>query len=494
MRVLKTMFNNFCRPLLFWPTLFAAMLLTGCATPYPKVDPDFQADWQSPNYQAQAYLIPSAPEALARRIDLIRNAKTFIDITYFSWDGDTVGLMLLDELKQAADRGVQVRLALDDLLVFNETWLAELDGHRNIQIRIFNPFNSRGMGWIGRAADFQINQEQLDNRLHEKYFNIDHQYMILGGRNIGDEYFGYSHEANFYDLDVIFKGNVIESFANNYETLWKSEALAPIAQLIEVKTLGDYTDFVKAYTKASDKNPQIIENVQLNLAKLPEAEFVDVQVKPVFDSLAKLNDGLPYFRTRVERTLKNEIDGAKNAIISTPYIVPTDGEFMVIEALTKNGADVTLVTNSSASNDSLFIPAYYEKHRETLLDMGVDIYEYKDQAKNSDFFYHADSYYHNKTVVLDNKVSYIGSSNFDPRSDFLNIELGLVVYSEKFAEQVQHYLMREKDHIYWHVSRDEDGETQWQSGTEIQKSTPNYGAWHKLPDAIFRAMDGESEL
>ncbi|GAM58341.1 cardiolipin synthetase [Vibrio ishigakensis] len=424
-----TNFKGFC-------ALLAAIALAGCAQPYPEIEAGFESNWQSQDYQADVYLIPDSNEAIARRVQLVRNAKSSVDMTYFSWEKDTLGLMLFNELKHAADRGVHVRLTLDDLLVFNDKWLSEISTHENIEVKIFNPFNSRKMGWIGRAGDFLSNQKDLDNRLHEKYFNVDHQYMILGGRNIGDDYFGYSKQANFFDMDVLFKGEVIEAFHLNYESLWNSEHLVPMQDLVKSKDGA----FDKALKKAKLDESDIVKRVERKVAQLAEPEFIHTEATPVFDSIEKLNDNKPYFRTRAEQTVENELSKANEVIISTPYVVPHDGEFHVIDRLREQGSNVTLLTNSSASNDSGFIPAYYEKHRQTLLNKGVNIYEYRDSAKNKDHYFHVDTYYHNKTLIIDNKLTFIGSSNFDPRSDFLNIEFGLFVQSEEFAKQVEAYL------------------------------------------------------
>ncbi|GEM77792.1 phospholipase D family protein [Vibrio superstes] len=475
-------------------TLVLIALVTGCAQPYPVVEDSFEASWVSNDYQAQAYLIPTADEAFARRVDLVRNANTSIDMTYFSWDKNTLGLMLLDELKQAADRGVKVRLTLDDLLVFNEKWLAELDQHQNIQIKIFNPFNSRKIGWFGRVFDYAGNQQQLDNRLHEKYFNADHQSMILGGRNIGDEYFGFSKEANFFDMDTLFSGDIIEPFADNYELLWESEYVTPIHDLISIKDNKAFQNFDKAYAKASNKNPETIAVIERSIARLSKPEALSVQVTPVFDSLNKLHDNKPYFRTRAEQTISEYLDNAETAIISTPYVVPSDGEFKTIDRLTNKDTKVTLITNSSASNDSGFIPAYYEKHRTTLLKKGVNLLEYKDDAINEDHYYHADTYYHNKTLILDSKLTYIGSSNFDPRSDNLNIEFGVFIHSTEFAKQIEHYLLNKKEELYWQVSLNAEDKPVWQSADTVTTKNPNYSKMHKATDWMFRKMNSESEL
>ncbi len=483
------MFPNALRALLLF--IFGA-LLVGCAQPYPQVEPDFEANWQTTQHQAEVYLIPTAPEAFARRVELVRNAQQSIDMTYFSWESDTLGLMLLNELKQAADRGVQVRLTLDDLLVFNEKWLADLSAHDNIQIRLFNPFDSRKSGWIGRAVNFSTHQQRLDNRLHEKYFNVDHQWMILGGRNIGDDYFGYSRKANFFDMDVLFKGNIIRAFDQNYQQLWDSEHVTPIENIVNVTP--NYSAFTKALNKGEKDKSIILAEVEKQVKHLTNPNFITAQVTPVFDSLDKLENNKPYFRKHAEHQVWQQIATASKAVISTPYVVPSDGEFTFIDTLMEQKADITLMTNSSASNDSGFIPAYYEEHRQTLLDKGVHILEYKNQAKNDDHYFHADTYYHNKTVILDDRLTYIGSSNFDPRSDFLNVEFGVLVQSEAFAEHVMHYLTRQQDELFWRVSRDGQGQTQWQSMNEIHTKNPNYGGWHKAPNWIFKKLNGEFEL
>ncbi|MEZ9322119.1 phospholipase D family protein [Vibrio sp. 10N.286.51.E5] len=475
-------------------TIMLIALVTGCAQPYPDVEPDFEANWQSTEHQAEVYLIPSAPEAFARRIDLVRQAKLSIDMTYFSWENDTLGLMLLNELKHAADRDVAVRLTLDDLLVFNDKWLAELDSHANIEIRLFNPFESRKAGWIGRALNFSTHQKQLDNRLHEKYFNVDHQSMILGGRNIGDDYFGYSESANFFDMDVLFKGDVIAAFDRNYQALWNSEHVVPIQERIKIKEKEQYQAFTKALNKGEKNQALITSEVERQIKSLNQPKFISASVTPVFDSLEKLNDNKPYFRQRIEHLMKQKVPTPSKVIISTPYMVPSDNKFVFVDALRESEAEVTLLTNSSASNDSGFVPAYYEKHRETLLDKGVSIYEYKSQAINDDHYFHVDTYYHNKTVILDERVTYIGSSNFDPRSDFLNVEFGVLVDSEEFAKQVTHYLTRQKEELFWAVSREQSGDTIWASEEQIHTKNPNYSSWNKVPDWLFRKMNGELEL
>ncbi|TMX31713.1 phospholipase [Vibrio rotiferianus] len=476
---------------------FALLVLTsmamGCASSVPEVSSDFERSWQASHFKADAYLIPTAPEALARRIVMVREAQHSLDMTYFSWDKDTVGLMLLNEVKLAADRGVRVRLTLDDLLVFNEKWLAEVAQHEYIDIRIFNPFASRRMGWMGRSFDFVMQKQKRDHRLHEKYFNVDHQMMILGGRNIGNAYFGYSREGNFFDMDVLFRGDVIEAFADNYQSMWDSEFVTPIEEVIKAKPADDYPLFSQALSTAQ-QDREVVDAITDSIEKLVEAKFTSVMTTPVFDSTDKLLDNQPYFRRRLEHTLQVPLERAEHVMISTPYPIAIQGEFRVIDQLKEQGTSVSLVTNSLSSNDSAFIPAYYESYREQLLDSGVNIYEYKDRALNDDHHFHVQTYYHNKTVIVDSLQTYIGSSNFDPRSDFLNIEFGVVVESSQFAQQVHDYILNQKQGLFWRVERDDSNQTQWIAEESRVSESPNYGAEKAIPSWLFRQIPIELEL
>ncbi|WP_227006615.1 phospholipase D family protein [Shewanella donghaensis] len=472
----------------------AALIMSGCSMTYPEIDSSFESDWKVTEYQGEVSLIASAPEALARRIEFIRQAQNSVEMTHFSWKKDTSGLLLFNELKKAADRGVKVRISLDDLLVFNDKWMAELAFHDNIDIRLFNPFNSRKLGWMGRAFDFQFHQAQLDNRLHEKYFNVDGKIMILGGRNIGDDYFGYNQKANFFDLDAIFKGEIVSAFEDNFDSLWNSEHLTAITALVEVKHKGHYYEFNQALVKQTNEHQDVVDAIEQYVSGLNEIDYIPAKISPVFDSLAKLEDSKPYFRTRLEHLMDADIENAKKAVISTPYVIPTDKRFTALERLTANGANVILITNSSASNDSAFVPAYFEEYRPLLLDMGVDLYEFKDDAVNEDYYYHVDTYYHNKTLIIDDRYSYIGSSNFDPRSDFINIEFGVYIDSREFAKQLESYLLDKTSALYWHVTKDENGEIHWQSDDELHHSSPNYSDWNKVPNWFIRGLNLESEL
>lgn len=469
------------------------LALAGCAAPQPEVSEQFQSDWEFKTIKGQVALIESAPEAIARRIELVRNAKTSIDIEYFSWNKDTTGLLFLNELVLAADRGVKVRIILDDLLVFNEKWLASAATHENLDIQIFNPFNSRKAGWLTRAFDFQKHQKDLDHRLHEKYMNIDGETLVLGGRNIGDDYFSYKPKNNFFDLDILVQGEVTEDFERNFEEHWIAYYTSDIEFLIEFKDKKPLQSFQRTFEEVTKSKQDVIGDIESRVRALQEPSYISAKLTPVFDSAEKLHDSMPYFRHRIEHFVYRYPSAKKELVISTPYMLPNEDGFKVVTDFANHGADITLVTNSMASNDSGFVPAYYEKHREELLDKGVSIYEYDTHAIHLKNVNTRKGHYHNKAFILDGKLSYIGSSNFDPRSDFLNLEFGIMIESEAFAQQLQHYLLGDKS-LYWKVDRNEDGKLEWRRGNQLKNKEPNYGGASKVFDKLYRAINIENEL
>jgi putative cardiolipin synthase len=469
------------------------LALAGCAAPQPEVSDQFQRDYEFKTVKGNVSLVESAPEAIARRIELVRNAKTSIDIEYFSWNKDTTGLLFLEELVAAAERGVKVRIILDDLLVFNEKWLASAATHKNLDIHIFNPFNARKAGWLTRAFDFQKHQKSLDHRLHEKYMNIDGETLVLGGRNIGDDYFSYKPKNNFFDLDILVQGDVAEDFERNFEEHWVADYTSDIAYLIDLKDKQPLESFKRTLAKITKNKQDIIADIENRIRVLREPNYIEAKLTPIFDSAKKLDDSMPYFRHRIEHFVYRYPSAKKELLISTPYMLPNEDGFKVVNDFAKQGTNITLVTNSMASNDSGFVPAYYEKHREELLNKGVNIYEYDTHAIHLKNVITLKGHYHNKAFVLDNKLSYIGSSNFDPRSDFLNLEFGVMIESEDFAQQLEHYLLGDKS-LYWKVERDKQEKLEWTRGKQRKTKEPNYGVSSQVFDKLYRAINIETEL
>ncbi|MBY5991143.1 phospholipase D family protein [Ferrimonas balearica] len=467
-------------------------VLSGCGSMLPAPVADLDPLWQPQTVEGEVYLVPTAGEALAYRLQAVRDAQQEVDLIYFTWNKDLTGAYLYHELLVAAERGVTVRLMLDDLLEFEDPWLMELDQHPNIEIRIFNPFNARKGGWMARAFDFQRNKQTLNHRLHQKYFRVDQRGFMVGGRNIGDDYFGYSDAANFFDLDTLVKGPAQAQFDANFEQVWQHPLARPVAKVMTVQpTEGQ---FRQEFEALKAKHPELAATIEASVTQLAKPNFVPAKLTPIFDDLRKVDDTMPYFRHRVERFLALQAMPAKHALVSTPYVLPAGKEFEAMAGFVERGASVTLLTNSLASNDSAFVGAYYNKYRKPLLAMGLEIHEYDSKAEHPDYAVSSRTFYHNKAMVLDGQLSYVGSSNFDPRSDRLNLELGLMIDSPEFAQALEHYLLEGQRHNYWQASLNHKGKVRWQKGEERVKHNPNTNAFHALPDWFFRVLNFKSEL
>jgi len=474
--------------------LLLALASVACSSAPPSPPADFEQSWQSQSSASQVYLIASAPEALARRIQAIRQAQHYIQLEYFSWNNDLSGATVYKELLDAANRGVKVQLILDDLLEFENHWLLELAEHDNIRIRIFNPFEARKMGWFTRAFNFQANKQRLNHRLHEKYFNVDGKLMIIGGRNIGDNYFGYDEAANFFDLDIMLMGPSIAEFEANFRTLWLSEHVKAVWRVIKVKSQPQQAGFLANYAELVEQRPDMAKHIEQQVADLTAPNYVAAIVTPVFDSLNKLQDSQPYFTSRLEMQLEQRLKKGTKVLFSSPYLVPSEKQFAGFKAMSDKGVQLSFITNSSASNDSPFVSAYYSEHRAELLRLSEQLLEYTHDAHHQDYYTQVATHYHNKAFIVDQTLSYIGSSNFDPRSLFLNMELGLLVESQDFAQQLEHYLLAEKQQRYWRVKLDEQQQLVWRKGEQIMQLNPEQSGFKRFSEKIFRLLGIKHDL
>ncbi|GGB20495.1 phospholipase D-like domain-containing protein [Agarivorans gilvus] len=465
-----------------------ALASIACSSAPPPRPRDFEHSWQSQLLPAQVYLINTAPEALARRIQAIRQAQDYIQLEYFTWGHDLSGATVYKELLDAANRGVKVQLILDDLIEFENHWLLELAEHDNIRIRIFNPFEARKLGWFTRAFNFQANKQRLNHRLHEKYFNVDGKLMIIGGRNIGDDYLGYGQSANFFDLDIMLTGPSIGEFEANFKMLWHSEYVKSVWRVIKRNSQPQQAGFLADYAELQVQRPDKAKDIEQQLAQLTAPQYVAATVSPVFDSLDKLQDSQPYFTSRLERLLEQRLEKASKVLFSSPYLVPSEEEFAGFKALSEQGGELSLITNSSASNDSPFVSAYYSKHRAELAQLAGQLLEYTHDAKHQDYFTQVTTHYHNKAFIVDQAISYVGSSNFDPRSKFLNMELGLVIESKEFAQQLENYLLAEQQQRYWRVEVDEQQQLVWQQGEQTMRLNPEQGGFKRFSEKLYRLL------
>ena len=412
-------------------------------------------------------------DALAARLAAVFEAERTLDLQYYIWHDDETGRALLKQILKAADRGVRVRLLLDDLNEGkHDKGLLILDAHPYIEVRLANPFAHRKVR-VMEAFRFS----QVNRRMHNKVFIADNQIGIFGGRNIGNEYFGASDDMNFGDFDLWTIGPVVKELSDEFDTYWNSEMAFPVAQLSDEKITQD--DIKQFEDKAildqkkvkTDKYAERVLSHHL-IEKFKEKSFKLYWGKAhaFYDDPQKLN---PDKKTKLlADDLRANLNVAKQELILiSPYFVPGKKGMKSFKELRKKGVDTWVLTNSLASNDVTTVFSGYRKYRRPLIKKGVKLYELmprSNRAKKdkSSLGSSATSGLHGKIIVFDQKKLVVGSMNFDPRSKNLNTEMGIVVespelargMSERIKEIVQedaYHVKLKGDDLRWEARKDD---------------------------------------
>ncbi|WP_438012144.1 phospholipase D family protein [Psychrobacter raelei] len=411
------------------------------------------------------YLLDDSHEAFLARLALAASAQDTLDVQYYIWHDDTTGHLLMQSLYQAAERGVQVRLLLDD----NNTGgmdplLASIDAHPNIEVRLFNPFMQRTLRPLGYLSDFF----RLNRRMHNKSFTADGLVTIAGGRNVGDEYFGFGSGVMFADLDMAAVGPVAEDVEQDFDRYWASQSAYPLQSIIKQHAPAPFDT-----TPATDKQTQIF------LTELGESSFVKqlregslpliwTQVRVISDDPAK---GLQKSKEAdsVLAHLVPLMQGTREELlIISPYFVPAKQGTALFQRLAKQGKQVAVLTNSLAATDVIPVHAGYAKYRKPLLRAGIALYELKPQAtvitkNHGGILKSSGASLHAKTFIIDNQTLFLGSFNMDPRSAALNTEMGFVFDSEQMASYLADNMKQKQMEYSYKVSKTPQGKLHWQT-------------------------------
>ena len=407
--------------------------------------------------QTGVYMLEMGEESLLARAWLADNASRSIDIQYFIWSTDNIGTLASEALLRAAERGVRVRVLVDDLLIDaeHETLLA-LAAHANVHIRIYNPQVSVGTGLWQRLGHLITDFRAVNQRMHDKIALFDGVAGVTGGRNMADEYYDYDYEYNFRDRDVLLVGQAAEKLEESFERFWNSPLAVPVGQQLQGEHLG--TDAVAAHhawLHAYARDPGNYTPRSRSILDSLDVKFLHVSdrllwcdTRVISDQPGK-NDGSQGLKgggastTALTQALQN---ATARVTIQTPYVVLTDEALSLFAALVERGVRVRIVTNSLASTDNLQAYSGYHKQRDALLAAGIELYEFRpwpliQQSLNER---HAVLGQHNpvfavhaKTMVIDGKSLFIGTFNLDPRSANLNTEIGVQIESPLLARQVE---------------------------------------------------------
>lgn len=389
------------------------------------------------------YPLSSGMDAFVARVALMASAERSLDIQYYIWHPDTTGRLLIDQLLLAADRGVRIRLLLDDLdTEGKDRGLSMLDYHPNIEIRLYNPFAHRG----SRAVGFTTDLARVNRRMHNKSLTADNQATIVGGRNIGNEYFGATSHAEFSDLDVLAMGPVVKDVSTMFDLYWNSSSVIPLSAFPseEPVTKASFDDAMIEFHKVIKEekaNPYIQairESDTLTRLQFKNMTFSWGKADLLYDSPDKVTATEVTAATHLAPKLRAFIDKARQeVIIVSPYFVPGDKLVEYLGALANRGIRVRILTNSLAANDVGVVHAGYMRYREALLRHGIELYEFKPvhdaNQKNKKWTGSSRASLHAKTFGIDRQLVFVGSFNLDPRSIALNTELGVLFESPELA-------------------------------------------------------------
>lgn len=458
------------------------------------------------------YMLRSGRDAFVGRAVLARRAERSIDVQYYMFHQDTVGRLLIKELVAAADRGVRVRFLLDDMYggEADDVWLA-LNSHPSFEVRLFNPFVR------GRSKNLQFitDLKRVNHRMHSKTFTVDNQAAIVGGRNIGDEYFSIDPNLAFTDRDVIAIGPVVPDVSDQFDEYWNSPSAFPITTLQpEVESMGLETlrqelaglakqQSAAAYIDALN-NSALARALKNNTATFSIAEAVVVH-----DSSEKLTKGEDWKPNLLISQLAPYIQKSTDEfILVSPYFVPGRKGAEGLCKLSEDGVDVRVLTNSLVSNDVAAVHTGYIRHRKELLRCGVQLYELNEQLKKIKgkvFTWLpglSKSSLHAKTMSMDGKILFVGSFNFDQRSLNINNEIGILFHSPLMVSESSRHFHKHIEKVAFRVELVEDGkggETMRWTGTEDGKdvvfySEPYASFWKRVQVNMMRILPIDSML
>ena len=446
----------------------AALLLGGCGslpTNVGKTDTLALApDPQSPLVKIAAVsspapeqtgirLLPLGGYSLDTRIQLAQRATTSLDVQYYVLENDSTGRLLMAALRDASQRGVRVRLLVDDLYTtHSDPLLRGLASFPNVEVRLFNPFCcNRGGGVAGRYAASIFDFGRLNHRMHNKLFIADGVMAVAGGRNIADEYFLRAHDANFVDMDAFVMGAVVRSMSAIFDRYWNSEVVYPIGAVGE--PLGDRSTRMQAFDATIAAMPSTSPELPPTdvLGYGPLAEELDGGqlglrwgiARAFADPPEKLLAMTPKiaFEMSVTNDVMMQVWQAKDdLVVTSPYMIPGESGMQSITNLRKAKVHVTVITNSLAATDEPLVHTGYSRYRARMLKAGVDLYELSptrtQHTKRLGMFGSSLGRLHAKTAVIDKRIIFIGSMNLDPRSASTNTEFGMFIDNPALAREL----------------------------------------------------------
>ncbi len=456
-------------------------------------------------------LLSKGSDALEKRLALVDAAERALDIQYYIWNNDHSGRLLATHVLAAAERGVQVRLLLDDVNVGDkDMMLAILDSHPRIQVRVYNPFRQRsGLAkWLGALAELG----RINRRMHNKALLVDGSAAIVGGRNIGDEYFDLHPQHNFLDRDLLAVGPVVTDIAASFDRFWNSDTAFPITAIaterpssIQIKqwfeTLRSEAEQVWVnggpYTTQAQSSMRLDE-LEHNLL-WARAELV--YDEPLSNATVDQPADNPKRVAIVLRQLAQQVH--TELLIESAYLIPSDFGLDLLDHARKQGIRVQALTNSLASNDLVTNHSGYARHRQAMLERGAELYELRPDAavcptptpQQTTCTEEQRVGLHSKSVVFDRRLVYVGSFNVNQRSTYLNTETALIIHSPELAEAIAtEILLQMRLENSWKVQLNPQGQPQWLGTDRTYSHEPETGWWQRVKSGFLSLLPLEKYL
>lgn len=452
-------------------------------------------------------LLEVSEDALRWRLALIDSAKETLDLMVFIWWGDEVGDLVLKRVIDAADRGVKVRLIVDDMTTIDDgksTTLrdvpnAAIDAHPNIELRVFNPWNNRGA--VGRAVEFLGDFSRLNQRMHNKALIADNRAAIMGGRNLGNEYMGLNSDFNFRDLDVVIVGHGARQASTVFDTYWNSDWVRPQAELDSGGTLETLK------TERADLEQQLAPVATTTLQHFPlaaqswsaELTALETELHPgtsevVTDTPEDQNvkHHMPALVRKLWASAQQEV------LVTNAYIIPDEEAFQHTQSELKPGVRFVMLTNSLASTDAAGVHAHYTEWRPKMVAGGVELYELKHDAPVRHEVVDTPPVkagfvgLHAKAMVIDRRHVLIGSMNLDPRSWVHNSEMGILIDCPELGGELAKVIERDlKPENAWRIALDASGNVTWVSGKEVRRVAPARDESQRLEERLHKLLPAD---
>jgi putative cardiolipin synthase len=498
----------------FMPVVLA-LFISGCATAPLDFPKDYSeaatntsdtylgtevAGWMARHPgESGFYPLVAGMDALGARLALIDRADRTIDAQYFLMKPDSAGRLFTGKLLEAADRGVRVRLLLDDIFTTVGDEIFEvMNQHPNIELRLFNPVGRDGVYYANYLGNFKL----ANRRMHNKSFTVDNQVSIVGGRNIADEYFELLQDAEFRDFDMLAIGPIAADISETFDLFWNHKLAVPMEAFTSGKELPDLaTARASVDQKTIDTNNEIFERslsstLIQNLLEEKYAYYPARSYVVTDDPEKLLNKVSDEYKVLITEVATLVSEASSEVVVITPYFIPGKGGVEFWRNITDKGVRVVIVTNSLATNNHTPVHSAYARYRHDMIDAGVELYEIRvDSSKvpeGSDQQGYDKVTLHTKALTIDRNQLVIGSLNLDPRSIDINTEMGVVIENEALASGLMERFFSRLPVFSYRVTENEKGHLRWTSlidGQEVvEKKDPQTSAWLRFKAIMLRIL------